>query len=541
MSSNSKLAHVYNPANQSDQQLLDGFIMRGKTFEKIINSLQASATSTPAQHFLIEAQRGMGKTSLLLRLKIEIQRDPKLSHLLAVQLAEEQYGIFNLCQLWEHISEELENITGLDNNGFETLVDELDNAAEQSDYAQECFNILEKHLKQNNKQLVLLLDNFGDVLDRFSELEQARLRDIFHSSSSIQLIATSAKALEYTYKHDKAFFEFFQILYLKGLDKKDTHELLEKLAATDNKQQKIKTIIKTQSARIETIRRLTGGVPRTIVLLYEIFMDESASVFEDLESILDRVTPLYKHRMDDLPTQQQAIMNTIALNWDGMSTREITEKLNNKQLTSKKISSRLRLLEKNGLVKSKLIDKKNKLYFLQERFFNIWYLMRYGRKKNKNQVLWLVRFLEEWCEPEELKIRAKQHIKAAKEGRLHARGGMLMAEALSPLLDYDLQHELICETRDALRPECSDIDKKLSNSDKELFDLEDKACKDKNYKLAIKLNKELIEKGNARAMVNLALLYQTEYKDYDQAIHYYKMAIEKDHARAMFNLARLYK
>ena len=36
---------------------------------------------------------------------------------------------------------------------------------------------------------------------------------------------------------------------------------------------------------------------------------------------------------------------------------------------------------------------KNHLYRLEERFFNIWYLMRFGRKTHQ-RVLWLVRFFE---------------------------------------------------------------------------------------------------------------------------------------------------
>ena len=68
-------------------------------------------------------------------------------------------------------------------------------------------------------------------------------------------------------------------------------------------------MIKYQKGRIETIRRLTGGIPRSIILLYEIILDDSASVFEDLEGILDKMTPLYKHKMDDLPTQQQVIVD----------------------------------------------------------------------------------------------------------------------------------------------------------------------------------------------------------------------------------------
>ena len=201
MSSISQLSHIYNPANQTDEQLLNGFVIRSKPFQKIQRELEASTLGSPSQHFLIEAQRGMGKTTLLLRLRIEIEQNPKLSHLLAVQFAEEQYGVFNLCQLWEHVAEALEETIG-----FESLVDELDAAAEWEDYSQECFYIVEKHLKQNNKQLVLLLDNVGDMLRRFNDLETSRLRDLFHTSTSIQLIAASAKALEVTHQHDQPFY-----------------------------------------------------------------------------------------------------------------------------------------------------------------------------------------------------------------------------------------------------------------------------------------------------------------------------------------------
>jgi hypothetical protein len=43
---------------------------------------------------------------------------------------------------------------------------------------------------------------------------------------------------------------------------------------------------------------------------------------------------------------------------------------------------------------------KNNIYILKERFFNIWYLMRYGRKNDKKRVLWLTRFLEAWFKTE---------------------------------------------------------------------------------------------------------------------------------------------
>lgn len=488
MSQYNKITHIYNPANQSYEELLENFVIRKKEFKKILREFEDVDFKSSSQHFLVEGQRGTGKTSLLLRLRYEIDNNPEYSKLLAVQFAEEQYNIFDLCRLWESTAESLEEVEGFE--GFEGLSDELDLMSEEDGYAIECFTIVEKYLKKNEKRLVLLLDNFGDILDKLSDIEQKRLRDIFHTSNYIQLIASSSRALEHTYKHDKPFYEFFKIIKLDGLNKEDTNLLLRQLAKSVDKD--IEHIIKTQASRIETIRRLTGGIPRTIVLLFEIFVDDSANVFEDLEMILDRVTPLYKHRMDDLSTQQQAIMDTLALSWDGITSKEIVSGLSKRGFDTKKVSSQLNILVKNNLVLSRNVDKKNKLYMVKERFFNIWYLMRYGRKKNKSQVLWLVRFLEEWCSKDELEDKAKNHIECAKKGTLHSKGGVFMAEALSALLkDSKLQHELLKETKNSLRQNVKDIDKKLSESDLELKDKFLNSSDNKEYEKSLKYLKKV--------------------------------------------------
>ena len=69
----------------------------------------------------------------------------------------------------------------------------------------------------------------------------------------------------------------------------------------------------------------------------------NGNAFQDLEKILDSVTPLYKHRMDSLSAQQQEIVDFIALKWDAVSVKEIADKT---KLQSKAVSAQLRLLEK---------------------------------------------------------------------------------------------------------------------------------------------------------------------------------------------------
>ena len=424
---NKPIAHIYNPMNQDKQSLVDNFVIRQREFLKIFKEIQTGKLNQVSQNYIVQGQRGTGKTTLLARLKYEIEGDDSLIHLIPIQFSEEQYNIFSLNRFWENVAEILE-----EEPGFEDIVDQMEELDDEEDF----FYLIGKSLKKNKKKLVLLIDNFGDILDKLPGNEPKKLRDLLHESD-LQIIAGSTRALEIAYKYDKPFFESFKTIFLSPLTSDDVQILLKNLCG-QYQQKNVYKILEKEKGRIETIRRLTGGVPRTIILLFEIFLDDSASVFEDLEGILDKITPLYKHKMDDLPTQQQVIVDAIALNWDGMLTSEIAKKT---KIETKKIAAQMKGLEKSGFIKSVLINKKNKLYMLDERFFNIWYLMRYGRKKKKQQVQWLVSFLTDWCSNEELMQRAKNHIILAKQGKLHKRGGYFMAEALfQSVRDPQLQY-----------------------------------------------------------------------------------------------------
>ena len=166
-----------------------------------------------------------------------------------------------------------------------------------------------------------------------------------------------------------------------------------------------------------------------MILLFEIFIDDDeGDSFKDLDMVLDRVTPLYKHRMDELSAQQQELVDIIALHWDAVAVKEISQK---SRMESKAVSSQLRILEKNHIIIKKTTSTKNNLYQISERFFNIWYMMRYGRKKDKHQVLWLTRFLEEWCDKEELAQRAQSHVKALQKNSVYEPCAYYMTEALA--------------------------------------------------------------------------------------------------------------
>ena len=74
-----RIAALYNPQNQSKTELINEFAVRQKTFENLFKAIKEAKMEVPEQHYLILGRRGMGKTTLLLRLAYEIENDPTLN------------------------------------------------------------------------------------------------------------------------------------------------------------------------------------------------------------------------------------------------------------------------------------------------------------------------------------------------------------------------------------------------------------------------------------------------------------------------------
>lgn len=559
---------VYNPGNQTEEEIIANFVIRLPEFKDLYTSIKQDKMVKPPQHFLIRGQRGYGKTTLLLRLKIEIKNDKELSSwLIPVMFDEEQYSVRTLAKLWEEIIDILED----DDKSLEGLTEKIDKLYDTESPEEEIYNLLITSLKERNKKIVLLLDNFGEMIQKFSRKENQRLREVLITCNSIRLIGASSEILEFYYNYKQPFFDFFKLITLDELSRDEVILLLRKLGET-YKSDVINQIIENQSGRIESLRRLTGGVPRTIVLLFQIFVDEKdGNSIKDLEAILDQVTPLYKHRLDNLSVQQQAIIDAIAQEWDAISTKEITRKV---RMQSKAVSSQLNQLEKSQLIVKIQTSTKNQLYQIKERFFNIYYLMRLGKRKNRNKVIWLIKFFEIMCEEKELISRVHKHIKGMREGKIYEKHAFYLTQAYAQThIPPELQHELISETKKYLSIKQSRFIGEISKSHFEIWNEVVEDIKNDKYKIAerkfeedgidardipyfiaeiIRIEKkepytaitfyeEAIYRGNITAMFNLALLYHIEYRDFKMAEKYYLMAVEKDHTDAMNNLALLYE
>lgn len=402
--SDRKLKYLFNPDQKDPKTLKAEFVVRTAIFEQIFADIQEDTMQNPPQHYMLLGQRGMGKTTMLLRLKYAVLDNEKLSKwLLPILFNEEQYSMPDLAAFFEHIAKLLAE----DHPAYESLLEEMRKHEFEADYDQKAFEVLVEYLKANEQKIIVFHDNFGQFLEKIGKTATHRLRNILMNSPYIRLIGASATLLEHTADYNKPFFDFFYQIRLKGITSDETILLFEKLAENEGKTEYFAEILKTERPRIEVIRKLSGGVIRTMVMLFDVFIDnEKQDSFKDLEAILDRVTPLYKHRMDDLKPQQQLIVDAVARAWDAVTVSEIAELARSERqgLKTNQISAQLKQLVDNQVIEIEpRTTGRTHLYRLQERFFNIWYLMRYSTRQDKQRVVWLVRFLEGWCNTKDLK------------------------------------------------------------------------------------------------------------------------------------------
>jgi len=418
---------VYNPDLLSRDELKRYFVGRLPLLERIIADLKRERSGSIAQHRLFLGQRGMGKTSLLRRIAVAVEEDPELNVIwLPLTFPEEQYNIAGLADLWlnclDAVGDALERRGLVDaSEALDARIEALEDTSSDTVLA-----TLLDQARQLDRRLLLLLDNIDLILDRLREHHWA-LRETLQSRPELVVFGASARAIEASYKYDAAFYDFFRIDELKGLTEAELKATLIRLAEVGNTPA-VTTLVEQDPARIRTLHLLTGGNPRTTVLLYGVLAQGPAGdVRSDLEGLLDRVTPLYKARFEDLPERGQQLVDALALHWDPASARALADRLG---WEVNLVSAQLDRLQTQGIIeKTEPYKSKRALFQIAERFFNIWYLMRASRRVRR-RLTWLVRFLRMWFSAAELDAHARHQLARPRGGSRDAEYSLALAQCV---------------------------------------------------------------------------------------------------------------
>lgn len=439
---------VYNPDLLSRGELIKLFVARSSLLSRILDDIRREGDGS-VQHHLLVGRRGMGKTMLLRRLAYAIDdTKPLASKWLPLTFPEEQYNVAYLSDFWLNCLDAL--CDRLERRGHDSHARKLDEQIsritglrEEKHRQRAALDLLKNTASLLKRRFLLLVDNIDLILDRVKDDEWV-LRATLSSASWLLLIGGTSVGLESAYSYETAFYDFFRVHPLRGLDEEETFSLLRCLAQTFDTPN-VTRVLDREPGRIRALRVLAGGNPRTLVLLFSLLAQGvDGNVRSDLERLLDHCTPLYKARFENLTVQQQQVVDAMAIHWHPILAGDLAGRL---RMGVNKVSSQLNRLVRDGVVEKVDIHQSRRTGFqVAERFFNIWYLMRASRRVRRHLV-WLVEFLRLMYSPTVLAAIARRHLDDRDNGgqqqRLHHAETALALASL--VQDRDLRYALESE------------------------------------------------------------------------------------------------
>lgn len=399
---------LYNTGRMTPEQVIAAFAARRPVLERIIADLAAEKPKSRAQHHLIVGQQGMGKTMLLARIAAELRTVSDLnSRFIPLVFSEEQYAVDRLSKFWLNCLDSLADVREQEGNA--QAVAEIDATVarftaasvrpvkDDPPFADEVYAAFVEATQSTGQRPVLLVDNLQIVFERLNNQEQHSLRELLMRSGAPILVGASPCPPPQSQDYGAAFYDHFKVHYLCPLEESEMRDLLVHLAEATQRDD-VRQRVLQYPARLKVLRQLTGGNPRTTLTLFFLYAEDFApGVFGDLEGLLDRVTPLYKARFEELTAQQQVVTSAIANNWYPLTAAKLAQVA---ALPSGTISSQLDRLEKVGTIERvELFGEARAGYQIAERFFNIWFLMRSASRRQRREVEFLTRFLESFYEP----------------------------------------------------------------------------------------------------------------------------------------------
>lgn len=384
---------AYNPGQLTAEELKASFVVRQDELTELLSALRAQKPGQPCQHMLLVGARGMGKTTLGLRFLEAVKEDPELAATWQpVPFHEESYDIAALGDFWLAALRHLTRATGEQHweQHADTLIrDEPDHGRREA-YA---LASLLDFCQTTGRRAILFVENLDLIFHQIGdEREIHALRGVLIEHPELLVLGSANASFDAIRSHGAPFYEFFRLVTLDGLAQDGCLELFQAVCERDGHGERARRL-SAERGRMEVVRRLTGGNPRLLTLAAQMLAESPlGSAFEDLEALVDEQTPYFKSLIEALPVQARKVFHHLAGAWTPMLAREIAEGVD---LSPSHVSAQLRQLTERRYVRElRLPNEKRKRYEVVDRFYNIYYLLRFNRP-GRARLARLVAFLHD--------------------------------------------------------------------------------------------------------------------------------------------------
>ena len=382
----------YNPGFLSDEDLIDSFCVRKGEFASIVEMLR-ECTGSSNPHQIVIGPRGSGKTSLLLRVAAQIRQNAELSsRFFPVVFAEESYEVATAGGFWLECLFQLASQAPRRKGAphLHRTFEDLRTIRDDRTLADRCLGALLDFSDREDRRLVLMVENVNTMFRDMEDPDAGwRLRKTLQTEPRIVLLASATSRFDVIDDPEQALYDLFRVCTLRPLDTNECADLWEAVAG--------------QRRAPETIRSLeilTGGSPRLLTIVARFGAERSfRELMAELLDLIDDHTEYFKSHIESLPAQERRVYLALADLWKPATAKEIADRA---RLETSKCSAQLARLVDRGAVLVTGGTARRKQYYLTERLYNIYYLLRRSRGPD-TLIEALIHFMASYYSPPELR------------------------------------------------------------------------------------------------------------------------------------------
>ena len=382
----------YNPGFLTDDELVSSFCVRTSEFESMVEMLRECTGSSNA-HQIVIGPRGSGKTSLLLRIAAEVRQDTEMSsRFFPIVFAEESYEVATAGEFWlECLCRLAAQASRRESDpDLQRTVEDLRTHYDDRTLAERCLASLLDFSDREGKRLVLMVENLNMMFKDMADPDAGwRLRHTLQTEPRIVMLTSATSRFEEIDNPKHALYDLFRVRTLRPLDTKECAVLWESVSRRS-----------VGPKTIRSLEILTGGSPRLLTIMARFGAGRSfRDLMADLLDLVDDHTEYFKGHIESLPAQERRVYLALADLWKPATTREVADRC---RLETSKCSAQLTRLIERGVVQVEGGTARRKQYYLTERLYNIYYLLRRSRGPD-SLIEAIIRFMESYYSSVELK------------------------------------------------------------------------------------------------------------------------------------------